>query len=117
MSTRTESSRSTTAYCCTTTRANSAASNGAPEFRSASLDSVPSRSKSTSKIFATRLRRKAAVKPLLLNQAFLAGLGNIYVDESLFAAGIHPLATASRLSRAAREEVARGDPRHSDACD
>jgi len=39
------------------------------------------------------------VKPLLLNQTFLAGLGNIYVDESLFAAGIHPLATASRLSR------------------
>ncbi len=49
--------------------------------------------------FHERLRRKAAVKPLLLNQAFLAGLGNIYVDESLFAAGIHPLTTASRLSR------------------
>jgi formamidopyrimidine-DNA glycosylase len=49
--------------------------------------------------FRERLQRKAAVKPLLLNQAFLAGLGNIYVDESLFAAGIHPLATASRLSR------------------
>jgi formamidopyrimidine-DNA glycosylase len=55
--------------------------------------------------FRERLRRrKAHVKPLLLNQSFLAGLGNIYVDESLFAAGIHPLATASRLSaaRAAR---------------
>ncbi|MGD1095299.1 MAG: bifunctional DNA-formamidopyrimidine glycosylase/DNA-(apurinic or apyrimidinic site) lyase [Bryobacteraceae bacterium] len=51
--------------------------------------------------FCERLRRrKAHVKPLLLNQAFLAGLGNIYVDESLFAAGIHPLATASRLSEA-----------------
>jgi formamidopyrimidine-DNA glycosylase len=34
----------------------------------------------------------------LLNQAFLAGLGNIYADESLFAAGIHPLAVAERLS-------------------
>jgi len=43
--------------------------------------------------------RKAHVKPLLLNQAFLAGLGNIYVDESLFLAGIHPLSTASRLTR------------------
>ena len=31
------------------------------------------------------------MKALLLNQAFLAGLGNIYADESLFAAGIHPL--------------------------
>ena len=40
------------------------------------------------------------IKPLLLNQAFLAGLGNIYVDETLFAAGIHPLASAARISAA-----------------
>jgi formamidopyrimidine-DNA glycosylase len=55
--------------------------------------------------FTKRLRsRKSHVKPLLLNQKFLAGLGNIYVDEALFGAGIHPLATASRLTaaRAAR---------------
>ena len=55
--------------------------------------------------FSARLKsRKTRVKPLLLNQAFLAGLGNIYVDEILFASGIHPLANASRLSaaRAAR---------------
>src|SRR5712692_9766899 len=54
--------------------------------------------------FRTRLRRKARVKALLLNQAFLAGVGNIYADESLFAAGIHPLASAARLKpeRAAR---------------
>jgi formamidopyrimidine-DNA glycosylase len=49
--------------------------------------------------FAARLRsRKARVKALLLNQRFLAGLGNIYVDESLAIAGIHPLAIASRVS-------------------
>jgi formamidopyrimidine-DNA glycosylase len=48
--------------------------------------------------FRTRLRRKARIKPLLLNQSFLAGLGNIYADESLFAAGIHPLASAAKLS-------------------
>ena len=54
--------------------------------------------------FARLGRRHARLKPLLLNQTFLAGLGNIYVDETLFAAGIHPLAIASRLSasRAAR---------------
>ena len=55
--------------------------------------------------FRDRLRRRnARVKPLLLNQRFLAGVGNIYADEALFAAGIHPLAIASRLSatRAAR---------------
>lgn len=50
--------------------------------------------------FSERLRKKKTrVKPLLLNQAFVAGLGNIYVDEILFASGIHPLAQASGLSR------------------
>jgi len=49
--------------------------------------------------FVARFRsRKAQVKSLLMNQSFLAGLGNIYVDEALFAAGIHPLAIASRIS-------------------
>lgn len=51
--------------------------------------------------FAARLRaHRGAAKPLLLNQAFVAGLGNIYVDEALFRAGVHPLAHASRLSHA-----------------
>ncbi len=50
--------------------------------------------------FVQRLReRSTRVKALLLNQSFLAGLGNIYVDEALFAAGIHPLLLASRISR------------------
>jgi formamidopyrimidine-DNA glycosylase len=49
--------------------------------------------------FRQRLRRKARIKALLLNQRFLAGVGNIYADESLFAAGIHPLATAARFSK------------------
>ena len=35
-------------------------------------------------------QRKRNIKALLLDQSFLAGLGNIYVDESLWAAGIHP---------------------------
>jgi formamidopyrimidine-DNA glycosylase len=48
--------------------------------------------------FRKRLKRSARIKPLLLNQTFLAGLGNIYVDESLFAAGIHPLASAAQIS-------------------
>jgi formamidopyrimidine-DNA glycosylase len=48
--------------------------------------------------FAAALaRRKTSIKALLLNQAFLRGLGNIYADEALFRAGIHPLAIASRL--------------------
>lgn len=45
---------------------------------------------------ALRIRRRQ-LKPLLLDQSFLAGLGNIYVDESLFRARIHPLRSAHRL--------------------
>ena len=48
--------------------------------------------------FAAALkRRKTRIKALLLNQSFLRGLGNIYADEALFRAGIHPLAVAARL--------------------
>jgi formamidopyrimidine-DNA glycosylase len=48
--------------------------------------------------FAAALkRRKTRMKALLLNQSFLRGLGNIYADETLFRAGIHPLAVPSRL--------------------
>jgi formamidopyrimidine-DNA glycosylase len=51
-------------------------------------------------VFCQRLRsRRAMVKGLLLDQRFLRGLGNIYADESLFRAGIHPAAIGSRLSR------------------
>lgn len=50
--------------------------------------------------FVRRVRvRRAMLKSLLLDQAFLRGLGNIYADESLFRAGIHPAAIGSRLSR------------------
>jgi len=48
--------------------------------------------------FAARLReRRSGLKSLLLNQRFLRGIGNIYADEALFRAGIHPLAMAVRL--------------------
>lgn len=48
--------------------------------------------------FARLKARHARIKPLLLNQAFLGGLGNIYADEALHRAGIHPKALASRIS-------------------
>jgi formamidopyrimidine-DNA glycosylase len=41
--------------------------------------------------------RKAAIKSLLLDQSVVAGLGNIYVDEVLFAAGVHPTRKANTL--------------------
>jgi formamidopyrimidine-DNA glycosylase len=50
--------------------------------------------------FAIALRRhQTRIKSLLLNQTFLRGVGNIYADEALFRAGIHPLALARRISR------------------
>jgi formamidopyrimidine-DNA glycosylase len=42
--------------------------------------------------------KKASVKGLLLDQSVVAGLGNIYVDEVLFAAGVHPARRANTLS-------------------
>jgi len=45
---------------------------------------------------ALRSRRRQ-LKPLLLDQSFLAGLGNIYVDEALHAAGLHPLRRSDRI--------------------
>ncbi len=39
------------------------------------------------------------VKSFLLDQAAVAGLGNIYADESLFAAGLHPLTPCNRITR------------------
>ncbi|GIQ69829.1 DNA-formamidopyrimidine glycosylase [Xylanibacillus composti] len=42
--------------------------------------------------------RSSKLKPLLLNQAYVTGLGNIYVDEALYEARIHPEQTADSLS-------------------
>lgn len=45
--------------------------------------------------------RRGAIKSWLINQQFLSGLGNIYADEALFLARIHPLTQAGRISRRA----------------
>ena len=42
--------------------------------------------------------RKAPVKAFLLDQKRIAGVGNIYADEALFRAGVHPLRAAGRLT-------------------
>lgn len=57
------------------------------------------------KPFALTLRkRNKAIKPLLLDQTLVTGLGNIYVDEALFRAEIHPEQEANTLKK---EEVIR----------
>ena len=49
--------------------------------------------------------RKLAIKAALLNQTLLAGVGNIYADESLFRAGIRPRRRAGRLTRVELERL------------
>src|SRR5262249_9151694 len=49
--------------------------------------------------FAERLRlRRTRIKALLLDQSVLRGVGNIYADESLWRAGIHPARLGSSLN-------------------
>lgn len=54
----------------------------------------------TEKVFAERLKRRPRMKMkiLLLDQTFIAGVGNIYANEALWEAGIHPLRIAASLS-------------------
>ncbi|MFQ5513527.1 MAG: bifunctional DNA-formamidopyrimidine glycosylase/DNA-(apurinic or apyrimidinic site) lyase [Myxococcota bacterium] len=62
-------------------------------------------------LFRETRRRRVAIKSLLLDQAVLAGIGNIYADESLFHAGIRPRRRAGRLTRRECERLA-GALRH-----
>lgn len=49
--------------------------------------------------FTQRLQvRKRVLKPLLLDQTFLAGVGNIYADEALHRAGLHPTRRSNQLT-------------------
>ncbi len=49
--------------------------------------------------------RKGRLKSLLLDQTFLAGIGNIYADEILFEAELHPLTPAGSLTRKQKEKL------------
>jgi formamidopyrimidine-DNA glycosylase len=51
------------------------------------------------KFYARLKKHRGYIKPLLLNQSFLGGLGNIYIDEILFAARIHPKTPVPRISK------------------
>lgn len=68
-----------------------------PEFVTGKLGPEPL--EMSQREFLARLRaRKGRIKPLLLNQEFVAGVGNIYADESLWYAKIHPLRQAATLT-------------------
>ena len=52
--------------------------------------------------------RRTPIKALLLDQRKIAGVGNIYADEALFRAGVHPRRAAGQLTRAQLERVREG---------
>jgi formamidopyrimidine-DNA glycosylase len=54
----------------------------------------------TAHLYALARTSRAPVKAFLLDQKRVAGVGNIYADEALFRARIHPLRPANRLTRA-----------------
>lgn len=45
------------------------------------------------------------IKPLLMDQSFIAGMGNIYADESLFIAKIHPLRLSASLTKSEAQKL------------
>jgi formamidopyrimidine-DNA glycosylase len=56
--------------------------------------------------FTARVRaRKSPVKAVLLNQAVVRGMGNIYADEALFRAGVHPKRSAASLKKDRVERI------------
>lgn len=62
----------------------------------------------TAKLAKRLAKRKAPIKALLLDQRLFAGVGNIYADEALWWARIHPLRPGGELSREEVTAVVRG---------
>lgn len=56
-------------------------------------------------LYASLRSRRRLLKPLLLDQTFLAGLGNIYTDESLHRARLYPLAHSDQITRKQAEHL------------
>lgn len=68
-------------------------------FRFKKLGPEPTTESFKINIFAEKLSRiKKSIKPALIDQHLVAGLGNIYVDEVLFQAKIHPLTSSQQLT-------------------
>jgi formamidopyrimidine-DNA glycosylase len=83
-----------------------------PEAVLGSLGPEPLTRKFTAAALAERLLpRKRLLKPLLLDQTVIAGLGNIYVDEALWEAGLHPCRLSSSLNPEEIKSLHRAIPR------
>lgn len=62
---------------------------------------------SGAELFAATRSRGTPIKTTLLDQSVLAGVGNIYADEALFLAGVHPLRRAKSVSREECDAIVR----------
>lgn len=58
----------------------------------------------------SNLQSRRSIKTLLLDQEILAGIGNIYADEALYKAGIHPLTAGNRVSKIKARALSRALP-------
>jgi formamidopyrimidine-DNA glycosylase len=73
------------------------------------LGPEPLDSRFTAELLGERLsRRKAPIKAVLCDQKLVAGIGNMYADEALFFAGIHPTRMANSLSARETRMLHRG---------
>ena len=97
-----------------------------PETLLADLGPEPLADSFTAQDFHRRLQRHhRQIKPLLMDQHFLAGVGNIYADEALHRAGLHPqtrshlltFEDAERLWRSIREVLLEGIRRNGASID
>lgn len=61
-----------------------------------------------SQFYADLQKRKRVIKSLLLDQHFIAGIGNIYADEALFRAGIHPQSASNQISQTRATKLLEG---------
>jgi formamidopyrimidine-DNA glycosylase len=78
------------------------------EFNALFAGLGPDAQQATEDEFLRAMRgRRGAIKSWLLNQQGISGLGNIYADEALFEAGIHPLAQPAHVSPAAARRLYR----------
>jgi formamidopyrimidine-DNA glycosylase len=80
-----------------------------PQAVLGALGPEPLASDFTAAAFAERLAaHRRRLKPLLLDQTFLAGVGNIYADEALHRARLHPLRRSDRLNPEETRRLWRG---------
>ena len=57
------------------------------------------------RVVADLAKKRTAIKAALLDQTLISGIGNIYADEALFRAGVHPLAVPARTRKSRLVEV------------